>query len=317
MNETSEVQTVHIGSGHLPPVRQSLAGVAEGNANPFERMAMSLVDRGGDLAKLDQLLELQRKWEADQARKAYTSDMALFKAEPIQIIKSKAVGYETTAGDFVGYKHATVADVVDAVVPAMGRHGFSHHWDVKQDGADITVTCTITHRDGHRESVSMTAKADNSGKKNLIQQVASTVTYLQRYTLMSVTGVAARDQQEDDGRGYGDAEPEAKPEPDPQTPEQAEAARLERKRRYFAEAYAKNEDAVIQLKERMAFGDMKGAAAIWFDFSQEEQMALFLAPTKAGDLRPKCFTTEQRDTIRKQFPQYATNSAPTNKDEEE
>lgn len=210
MNETGEVQTVHIGSGHLPPVRQPLAVVAEGNANPFERMAMSLVDRGGDLAKLDQLLELQRKWEADQARKAYTSDMALFKAEPIQIIKSKAVGYETTAGDFVGYKHATVADVVDAVVPAMGRHGFSHHWDVKQDGADITVTCTITHRDGHRESVSMTAKADNSGKKNLIQQVASTVTYLQRYTLMSVTGVAARDQQEDDGRGYGDQEPEEK-----------------------------------------------------------------------------------------------------------
>jgi len=274
------------------------------------------MESGRGMEQLGQFMDLQMKWEANRAHKAYTAAMAAFKAEPIQIIKSKAVGYETTAGDFVGYKHATVADVVDAVVPAMGRHGFSHHWDVSQDGADITVTCTITHRNGHRESVSMTAKADNSGKKNLIQQVASTVTYLQRYTLMSVTGVAARDQHEDDGRGYGGAESEAKPEPEPQTTEQAEAARLERKRRYFAEAYAKNEDAVIQLKERMAFGDMKGAAAIWFDFSQEEQMALFLAPTKAGDLRPKCFTTEQRETIRKQFPQYAANSAPTDKDEE-
>ncbi|MNL48938.1 ERF superfamily protein [compost metagenome] len=46
----------------------------------------------------------------------------------------------------------------------------------------------------------MQAMPDNSGKKNAIQQVASTITYLQRYTLLAATGVATKGQ-DDDARG--------------------------------------------------------------------------------------------------------------------
>jgi hypothetical protein len=176
---------------------QTTAMVA--SENPYMPMAM----RALELDKIDQLeklLSLQRQWDADQAKKDYTAAMAAFKAEPIRIVKDKSVGYETDKG-FVGYKHASLAAVVDAVVVGMGKHGLSHRWDVKQNGS-IEVTCTITHRAGHSESVSMSAGADNSGKKNAIQQIASTITYLQRYTLMSICGVAASDMQDDDGKGY-------------------------------------------------------------------------------------------------------------------
>lgn len=272
-------------------------------ANPFERMALRLVDNGGDLAKLDQLLDLQLKWGREQAHKAHVAAMAAFKAEPIDIVKSKGVGYNTSDGGFVGYKHATSADVVDAVVPAMAKHGLSHSWSVKQEGGQVIVTCTVSHRDGHSESVTMQAAPDNSGKKNAIQQVASTVTYLQRYTLMAICGVAARDQQEDDGQAAGDAEPEQE-----LTPAQQEEARNERKRHYFIAAYQDNEDAVLQIKMKIATDDIAGAARIWFSLTQEEQMALYLAPTKAGQYKDKCFTTAQRDIIKNKFTQYATKA---------
>src|SRR5690606_14889594 len=131
---------------------------------------------------LDKMLDLQIKWEANEARKAFVASMAAFKAEPMEILKRKVVSFTTRDGDTTSYSHAELSDVTDAVVPAMGKHGLSHRWEVQQNGGQITVTCTITHALGHSESVAMTAAPDSSGKKNAIQQVASTVSYLQRYT---------------------------------------------------------------------------------------------------------------------------------------
>lgn len=196
-----------------PPPARALRPMPD--TSPSHLLALA-VQQGADLDRLEKLMALKERHEANEARKAFVAAMAAFKAEPIDIRKSKAVGYNTKEGDFVGYKHATTADVVDAVVPAMGKHGLSHRWDVQQAGGQITVICEITHELGHRESVSMTAAPDNSGKKNPIQMVASTVQYLQRYTLMAATGVAAKDQ-DDDGRAFdgGDAGDAQDNGPDP------------------------------------------------------------------------------------------------------
>jgi hypothetical protein len=99
------------------------------------------------------------------------------------------------------FSHATLADVVDAAVAGMGAHGLSHRWITSQSANEITVTCVVTHALGHSESTSLTCKPDDSGKKNAIQQVASAITYLERYTLQAALGIAASDMQEDDGRG--------------------------------------------------------------------------------------------------------------------
>ena len=59
------------------------------------------------------------------------------------------------------------------------------------------MTCVITHVQGHSESVSLQAGLDQSGGKNNIQSLGSTVTYLQRYTLFSATGMAAKGIDDD------------------------------------------------------------------------------------------------------------------------
>lgn len=153
---------------------------------------------GAPIAEIREFMALQREWEADQARKAYVEAMAQFKLNPPKVVKDKLVEFSGTR-----YTHATLGAVTEAIVAGLAAHGFTHRWVPQQEGGQITVTCIITHRLGHSESVSLSSGKDDSGKKNAIQQVASAITYLQRYTLLAATGVATMDQPDDDGQGYG------------------------------------------------------------------------------------------------------------------
>ena len=179
-----------------PPARQQTAMVT----TPAQLLEIA-VNQGADLDKLERLMALQERWEANEARREFVQAMAAFKSEPLDIFKRKQIGYTTKDGEFVGYKHAELSDVASVVVPSMARHDLSHRWEVKQEGGRIIVTCIVTHKRGHSEAVTLDGAPDNSGKKNAIQQVASTVTYLQRYTLLLATGLAAKDQTDDDGQG--------------------------------------------------------------------------------------------------------------------
>ena len=191
-------------------------------AGPLDRIAELLV-RGVTPEQLGTYLDVQHKYEAEQARRAYHKAMAAFKAEPIEPIKKlKTVKFRLkprdgqSEGREMSYKQETLAQVVRAAIPALARNGLSHAWAVKQEhgGARvIEVACVMTHEDGHSERVTLYGLPDESGQKNPLQQIRSTITYLQRATLLLITGLAAEDGSDDDGRGAyptGDApEPRA------------------------------------------------------------------------------------------------------------
>lgn len=155
------------------------------------------VQQNADLDKLEKLMDLQARWEASKAKKAYHVAMTAFKANPPEIKKDKKVSY-AAGGGTTSYKHASLANVVDTINGALSTHGLSASWQTAQNGA-VSVTCRITHVLGHSEETTLTAGADGSGSKNSIQAIGSTITYLQRYTLLALTGLAAGDQ-DDDGR---------------------------------------------------------------------------------------------------------------------
>ena len=162
---------------------------------------------GASIEQLQQLLALQQQWEANEARKAFVVSLAAFKARGLRVKKNKTVKYNQT-----GYTHATLDNVVDTITPALAEEGLSLRWTVNQEGAQIRVTCILQHVMGHAETVTLGAQADTSGSKNSIQAIGSTVSYLERYTALAITGTATTDQ-DDDG---GTAEP-----PDLITAEQA------------------------------------------------------------------------------------------------
>jgi hypothetical protein len=219
---TAEVTTLELVEHPLQanlPARTNTA-LTEVSAGPLA-MAMQAMKAGMSIADMRAMLELQKDWEANEARKAYVAAMAEFKRDPPEIFKRKQVEFTTRDGDTTSYKHATLGDVTTAIINGLAQHGISHRWDTKQDGGRIVVTCILTHALGHSESTSLEGAPDASGKKNGIQQVASTITYLQRYTLLGASGLATKDAEDDDGAGA--TPPPAVPE---QLLEQAREAAL-------------------------------------------------------------------------------------------
>ena len=157
------------------------------------------VEKGADLDRLERLMNMQIQWDEHQAKRAFVAAMAGFKSEDLRIYKDKQVSYQSKGGR-TEYAHATLGNVVATIAPALARHGLSHRWETKQDRGFITVTCSLTHQDGHSEEISLSSGADESGGKNSIQAIGSTVSYLQRYTLLAITGLATSDY-DDDGNG--------------------------------------------------------------------------------------------------------------------
>lgn len=185
----------------LPIERKERPSTAMVAATPLQMLQIA-VQRGDGLETIRQLMDLSDRFEATQARKAFVAAMAAFKAEPVKILKSKKVNIPGGAS----FAHATLADVVDGVVACLSKHGLSHKWELQQEADRISVTCVLTHEAGHSERTTLSGLPDDSGRKNGIQQIASTVTYLERYTLMAACGLSAKDM-DDDGRGAGTPKP--------------------------------------------------------------------------------------------------------------
>lgn len=152
------------------------------------------VETGAGLEMVEKLMSLQERWETGQARKAFDRAIAAAKAK-ITPIQRNAKGHnDKRYADF-----AAIAKVVD---PILSEHGLSYRFRTAQ-GDRISVTCILSHEDGHSEETTLTGPADTSGSKNAIQAIGSTLTYLQRYSLVQMLGLAA--SNDDDGKAGSDA----------------------------------------------------------------------------------------------------------------
>ncbi len=204
--------------GELVPKQQAMQVVPRHVPTPYDMIAMA-VEKGCTIEYMKELMGLQERWEANEARKAFTDGMAAFKTEVLTIEKTKQVSFRNKTGGKTEYVHAELHSICDIVVPALARHGFSHSWTLKQDNNRIMVGCVLTHRMGHSQQVEMVGPPDESGGKNTIQAIASTKTYLERYTLLAITGLATGGvvpggSTDDDGAGDNnerDDEPEHEP----------------------------------------------------------------------------------------------------------
>lgn len=177
---------------------------------PHAMMVLAL-QHNADPAVLSRLLDLQERYDAQIARKAYVEAMTAFKKDAPAVLRKDAQVDFTSAKGRTHYRHATLGSVIDQITVALSSHGLSVSWETKQQGVAISVTCHVTHAKGHRESVTLVGPADDSGNKNPIQQIGSSVTYLQRYTLLAALGLATADQDDIDEPKKPVAMPTAKP----------------------------------------------------------------------------------------------------------
>lgn len=154
---------------------------------------LAMIDRAlannSSVEVIGQMMEFQERWDRNQARKAFDAAIAAAKAEIPPIVKN-ATGHNSK-------KYANFAAIASTVDPIISKHGLSYRFRTNQTDK-IAVTCVLSHRDGHSEETTLSGPADASGSKNAIQAIGSTLTYLQRYSLVQMLGLAA--SEDDDGK---------------------------------------------------------------------------------------------------------------------
>lgn len=154
------------------------------------------LEKGQTPETLERLMALYERWVANQNRQAFDLAISAAKSAIPPIKKNRKVDFTSQKGR-TNYDYEDFAEVARTVDPILAQHGLSYRYHSSQDGNAVTVTCIISHRDGYSEETTLTANRDETGNKNSIQAVASTVTYLQRYTLKLALGLSAA--VDDDG----------------------------------------------------------------------------------------------------------------------
>jgi len=158
----------------------------------IERMAMNPQI---DPDRIERFIVLKERVDAAAAKKAFDAAVAKAKAT-IPPAEKNATGHNSKRyADFSAY-----AKVVDPIISELG---LSYRFRTVQTDR-ITVTCVLTHEGGHAEENSLSGPADTSGSKNAIQAIGSTLTYLQRYTLVQALGLAAAGDDDGHSAAGGD-----------------------------------------------------------------------------------------------------------------
>lgn len=157
-------------------------------------MLSRAVESGAGLDMVEKLMGLQERWEANQARKAFD--------EAISNAKAKIPPIERNAKGHNEKRYANFAAIAKVVDPILSEFGLSYRFRTTQ-GERISVTCVLSHKAGHSEETTLSGPADSSGNKNAIQAIGSTLTYLQRYSLVQMLGLAA--DTDDDGKSAAGA----------------------------------------------------------------------------------------------------------------
>jgi ERF superfamily len=160
---------------------------------PMEMLSRAL-EGGAGIEVLEKLMDLQERWEARQARRAFDEAIAAAKAEIKPIVRNRE-GHNAK-------KYADFAAIAAAVDPVLSRHGLAYRFRTSQTDK-IAVTCIVTGF-GHYEENTLIGLPDATGSKNAIQAIGSALTYLQRYSLMQALGLAA--SHDDDGHAAGEGE---------------------------------------------------------------------------------------------------------------
>lgn len=187
----AHVEPTAVQTQHMHP----LVGAAMAQGQPF------------DPETLGKLMDLQQRWEAAEARKAYTHALAGLKRDlPSVIHKDAVVDFTAKSGQRTYYKHASLAGMMDAITEPLTAHGFALSWTPSTSERLVRVTCRLTHTEGHFEEASLEAPADTSGNKSPAQAIASTITLLQRYSALALLGIATADMKEPESEERGDSD---------------------------------------------------------------------------------------------------------------
>ena len=105
--------------------------------------------------------------------------------------------------DGYGYKYAKLESVLNMLRPIFNKHDVLIWQDAAgEDGDKTTITTEFVHSSGQSKKQSITVNIPQLAKMNSLQSLGSVISYIRRYHLMMMIGIAGT--EDDDGKAGGE-----------------------------------------------------------------------------------------------------------------
>lgn len=160
----------------------------------IERVAR---DKSIDVAKMTQLIELQKEMMRIQAKIDFDEAFARMWPElPVIIKRGKIQGKNRPTIPFARLGE----DIQPVIKPILARHGFSIRYRTLWPSPDRVKVIGILQRGGHRERSTFEGPADASDYRSHVQSLGSTIQYGRRYTAVDLLSLTVQGLDDDGTR---------------------------------------------------------------------------------------------------------------------
>lgn len=150
--------------------------------------------------KMERLFELQVQIMGKQAEADFSSALAEMQGE-LPVIKERG---EIRINDRNKQKYALWEDINQQILPILKKHGFALSFRASFAEGSIIVTGVLSHRSGHSVTTDVKLPADDSGSKNKVQQVGSSLSYGKRYAAGMLLNITSCGEDDDGNAGVND-----------------------------------------------------------------------------------------------------------------
>lgn len=163
-----------------------------------QQLLQAAIKRGSSGEEIDRLIAMVERTDVLEREKAHTAAKVALMAENIELVKDRR-------NDDFGNAYISLGKLTATMAPLLAKHGLTASWEPDQSkGAEITVTCILSHTGGHSTRASITVPRDADDRKNDLQAIKSSMTYARSMTYEAVCGLAATEASVDnDGNGAG------------------------------------------------------------------------------------------------------------------
>lgn len=180
--------------------------MAEELTRPESISPLALIDKaiekGFDAAQLSHLMDLQERFEKNQAAKAFAEAMTRFQASCHNVLKRRTAD---AAGKF-SYKYASFDDIMKEIGPHLAECGLAVTFQIAETQKPniLKITCHIRH--GIHVEATDSFVPIPAMTVNDTQKFGAAVSYGKRYVLCAALNIVTTDV-DDDATGLADVIP--------------------------------------------------------------------------------------------------------------
>ena len=173
------------------------AVVLQDKSSP-DNMILLALEKGMDIGVIERLMKMKNEEQARIAKMEYLQAMVRFQGILPNLQKNRKVNYESKTGGSVKYNYQDLGSIIGMIRKPLEECGLFYRWEQTEKDNIVTVVCILSHIGGHEErGAPLTGALDTSGNKAGLHAKASTITYLQRYTLKGILGLTSTETDDD------------------------------------------------------------------------------------------------------------------------